>query len=115
MKFPENQIVNVLPRKGVVGLKSEALLLMSLSHVSKFATALLKRFFSLHIFFFQIKVCSSTTSTGCEGIHEISEKLKTVSSKGENHIVEDVKLTVDVVEKIITHVDLSNIEKTPKV
>ena len=114
MKFPGNQIVNVLLRKGVVGLKSEALLLMSLSHVSKFATALLKRFLSLHIFF-QIKVCSSTTSTGCEGIHEISEKLKTVSSKGENHIVEDVKLTVDVVEKIITHVDLSNIEKTPKV
>ena len=74
-----------------------------------------KRFLSLHIFFFQIKVCSSTTSTECEGIHEISEKLKAVSAKGENHIVEDVKLTVDVVEKIVTRVDLSNIEKTPKV
>lgn len=72
--------------------------------------------FSPYIFlFFQTKVCSSTTSTGCEGIHEISEKLKTVSSKGKNHIVEDVKLTVDVVEKIVTHVDLSNIDKTPKV
>lgn len=72
--------------------------------------------FSPYIFlFFQTKVCSSTTSTGCEGIHEISEKLKTVSSKGKNYIVEDVKLTVDVVEKIVTHVDLSNIDKTPKV
>ena len=29
--------------------------------------------------------------------------------------MEDIKLTVDVVEKIVTHVDLSNIEKTPKV
>ena len=60
-------------------------------------------------------MCSSATSTECEGIHEISEKLKTVSSKGENNIVEDVKLTVNVVEKIVTNVDLSNIEKTPKV
>ena len=59
-------------------------------------------------------MCSSTTA-GCEGIHEISEKLKNVSSKGKNHIVEDIKLTVDVMEKIVTHVDLSNIEKTPKV
>ena len=74
-----------------------------------------KCFLSLHISFFQTKVCSSATSTGCEGIHAISEKLKSVSSKGKNHIVEDVKLTVDVVEKIVTHVDLSNIEKTPKV
>ena len=41
--------------------------------------------------------------------------MKNVSSRGENHIVEDIKLTVDVVEKIVTHVDLSNIEKTPKV
>ena len=65
--------------------------------------------------FFQIKVCSSTISTGCEGIHEISEKLKNLSSKGEKHIVEDIKVIVDVVEKIVTHVDLSNIEKTPKV
>ena len=74
-----------------------------------------QKVFSPFIFlFFQIKVCSSTTSTGCEGIQEISEKLKNVSSRGENHIVEDIKLTVDVVEKIVTHVDLSNIEKTPK-
>ena len=29
--------------------------------------------------------------------------------------MEDIKLTVDVVEKIVTHVDLSNIEKIPKV
>ena len=64
---------------------------------------------------FQIKVCSSTRLIGCEEIHEISEKLKNVSSKGENHIVEDIKLTVDVVEKIVTHVDLSNIGKTPQV
>ena len=75
-----------------------------------------QKVFSPFIFlFFQIKVCSSTTSTGCVGIQEISEKLKNVSSRGENHIVEDIKLTVDVVEKIVTHVDLSNIEKTPKV
>ena len=65
--------------------------------------------------FFQIKVCSSTTLTGCKGIQEISEKLKNVSSRGKNQIVEDIKLTVDVVEKIVTRVDLSNIEKTPKV
>ena len=66
-------------------------------------------------FIFQIKVCSSATSTGCQGIEKISEKLKNVSSRGENHIVEDIKLTVDVVEKIVTHVDLSNIKRTPKV
>ena len=65
--------------------------------------------------FFQIKVCSSTTLTGCKGIQEISEKLKNVSSRGKNQIVEDIKLTVDVVEKIVTRVDLSSIEKTPKV
>ena len=41
--------------------------------------------------------------------------MKNVPSRGENHIVEDIKLTVDVVEKIVTHVDLSNIEQTPKV
>ena len=75
-----------------------------------------QRGFPPYIFlYFQIKVCSSTTSTRCEGIHEISEKLKNVSSKGKTHIVEDIKLTVDVVEKIVTHVDLSNIEKAPKV
>ena len=72
--------------------------------------------FSLNIFlFFQIKVCTSTTLTGCEGIHEISEKLKNVSSKGGTQIVENVQLTVDLVEKIVTHVDLTNIKKTPKV
>ena len=60
-------------------------------------------------------MCSSTTSIGCEGIQEISEKLRNVSARGKNHIVEDIKLTVDVVEKIVTHVDLSNIEKIPKV
>ena len=60
-------------------------------------------------------MCSSTTSIGCEGIQEISEKLRNVSARGKIHIVEDIKLTVDVVEKIVTHVDLSNIEKIPKV
>ena len=70
---------------------------------------------SLLIFLFQIKFCTPTTSTGCEGIHEISEKLKNISSKNVNHIVEDVKLTVDIVEKIVNHVDFNNIEKTPKV
>ena len=64
---------------------------------------------------FQVKVCSSATSSGCDGIQEISEKLKNVSFRGENHIVEDIKLTVDVVEKIVANVDLSNIENTPKV
>ena len=51
---------------------------------------------------------------GCEGAHQISEKLKNVSSKGGTQVVENVQLTVDVVEKIVTHVDLSNIEQTPK-
>ena len=60
-------------------------------------------------------MCSSTTSIGCEGIQEISEKLRNVSARGKIHIVEDIKLTVDVVEKIVTHVDLSNIKRTPKV
>ena len=60
-------------------------------------------------------MCSSTTSVGCEGIQEISEKLRNVPARGKNHIVEDIKLTVDVVEKIVTHVDLNNIEIIPKV
>ena len=62
----------------------------------------------------QIEVCTLTTSTGCEGAHQISEKFKNVSSKGGTQIVENVQLTVDVVEKIVTRVDLSNIEQTPK-
>ena len=33
----------------------------------------------------------------------------------ENDLNMGIKLTVDVVEKIVTHVDLSNIEETPKV
>ena len=72
--------------------------------------------FSVNIFLFlQIKVCTSTISTACERTEEISEKLRNVSSKGGNQIVEDVQLTVDIIEKIAIHVDLSNIEKTPKV
>ena len=37
-----------------------------------------------------------------------------VSSKGGNQIAENVQLTVDVFEKIVTRVDLSNIEQIPK-
>ena len=75
----------------------------------------LSDYFFLVFLIVQIKVCTSARLTGCEEITVISNRLKIVYSEGEIHIVEDIKLTVDIIEKIVAHIDLSNIEKVPQV
>ena len=69
----------------------------------------------LMIFFFQIEICASSKSSGCKEIDEVSDKLKTIYRSREVRIIQDVNLTVDIVENIVTSIRPENVNKTPEV
>ena len=65
--------------------------------------------------FLQTKICGSNRTSSCKEIDAVSDELKTIYRSGEVQIVEDVYLTVDVVEKITANISPENINKTPEV
>ena len=65
--------------------------------------------------FSQTEICGSNRSSGCKEIDAVSDELKTIYRSGKARIVEDVYLTVDVLEKIVNNVSPENINKTPEV
>ena len=69
----------------------------------------------MNVFIFQSEICTSNRSSGCKGIDIVSEELKSIYHSEEIRIVEDVGLTVDVVEKIVTNISPENVNKTPEV
>lgn len=66
---------------------------------------------------FQTEVCNkeSVKSTSCKEINEVSEQLKNIYDKEAPKIVEDIKSTVNIIEKIVDNVTPDNIAETPKV
>lgn len=54
-------------------------------------------------------------STSCKEINEVSEQLKNIYDGAEPKIVEDIKSTVNIIEKIVDNVTPDNIAETPKV
>lgn len=66
-------------------------------------------------FIFQTEICTSTRSSACKGIDVVSEELKSIYHSGEVRIAEDVDLTVDLIEKIVSNISPENINKTPGV
>ena len=64
---------------------------------------------------FQTEICTSTRSSGCKGIDAVSEELKSIYHSGQVRIVEDVNLTVNLIEKIVSSISPENINKTPEV
>lgn len=67
------------------------------------------------LFIFQTEICTSNRSSGCKEIDLVSEELKSIYQSGEVHLVEDVDLTADVVENIVTNISPENINKAPEV
>lgn len=53
--------------------------------------------------------------TSCKEINEVSEQLKNIYDGVEPKIVEDIKSTVNIIEKIVDNVTPDNIAETPKV
>ena len=53
--------------------------------------------------------------TSCKEINEVSEQLKNIYDGVEPNIVEDIKSTVNIIEKIVDNVTPDNIAETPKV
>ena len=64
---------------------------------------------------FQSEICTSSRSTDCKEIDSVSEELKSIYHSGEVRIAEDVDLTVNVIEKIVTNISPENVNKTPRV
>ena len=70
---------------------------------------------SKDFFILQTEICSSNRSSGCKEIDEVSDELKTIYQTGQVRIVEDVDLSVDIVEKIVSSITPENVNKTPEV
>ena len=60
-------------------------------------------------------MCVSASRSECEGIQDISDKLKTVYKTNNIRIVEDIKSTTAVIEKIVDSITEYNFKKSPKV
>ena len=66
-------------------------------------------------FILQTEICASNRLSGCKEIDEVSDELKTIYRTGEVRIVEDLNLTVGIVEKVVSSISPENVNKTPKV
>ena len=66
-------------------------------------------------FILQTEICASNRSSGCKEIDEVSDELKTFYRTGEVRIVEDLNLTVVIVEKVVSSISPENVNKTPEV
>ena len=57
----------------------------------------------------------SSRQTRCKEIHELSEQLRLVYYTEIIRIVEDIEVTVDIIEKIVGSITTYNIGKAPEV
>ena len=63
----------------------------------------------------QTEICNSTRQTECKEIDVLSEQLRLVYYNETIRIVEDIEVTVDIIEKIVGSITTYNIGKAPEV
>ena len=63
----------------------------------------------------QTEICNSTRQTECKEIDVLSEQLRRVYYTKIIRIVEDIEVTVDIIEKIVGSITTYNIGKAPEV
>ena len=66
-------------------------------------------------FILQTEICASNRLSGCKEIDKVSDELRTIYQKGQVRIVEDVGLSVNTVENIVSSISPENFDKTPEV